>query len=190
MASYMKLLLHVCCGPCSTATITAWREDGAQVTGAFYNPNIHPFSEHERRREVLSGYAAEIELPLLGEPHYEVRAWLAMVRDHEEKGQRCRLCIGQRMDYTAKLAADNGFRVFSTTLLISPYQDHDIIREAGDRAATATGTEFLYRDLRSSYRESIAMSRAAGLYRQNYCGCIFSEEEAARERAAKRSGAK
>jgi hypothetical protein len=189
MASDMKLLLHICCAPCSTASINALREEGLGLTGAFYNPNIHPFSEHERRREALLTYAADTGLQLIGDPEYDVKVWLSIVRGEEEKGRRCRLCIGQRMEQTARLAADSGFKVFSTTLLISPYQDHDIIREAGSRAATAAGIEFLYRDLRPHYRQSIDISRAAGIYRQNYCGCIFSEEEAARERKAKKSGA-
>jgi predicted adenine nucleotide alpha hydrolase (AANH) superfamily ATPase len=190
MTEDIKLLLHICCGPCSTAAVAAWRADGADVTGTFFNPNIHPFAEHERRREVLERYAGDIGLPLLGEAEYDVRAWLVMVRGEEEKGRRCRLCIRQRLESTARLAAANGFAAFSTTLIISPYQDHDIIREAGDRAAAAAGTRFYYRDLRPSYRESISMSRASGLYRQAYCGCIFSEEEAARERAAGKSRAK
>lgn len=165
-------------------TVAAWREQGAAVTGVFFNPNIQPFSEHERRRESLQSYADAIGLPLAGEPEYDIRAWLEMVRGEEEKGKRCRLCIGQRLVYTARVAAAEGFPAFSTSLLVSPYQDHDIIREAGDLAAAATGTAFVYRDLRPRYRESVAMSRDAGLYRQNYCGCVFSEEEALRERAA------
>lgn len=182
----MKLLLHVCCAPCSTATVASWREEGFDLTGAFFNPNIHPFSEHERRRETLLGYSGDIGLPLIGEPEYDVRAWLAMVRGREEKGERCRLCIGQRLTRTAELAAAGGFGSFSTTLLVSPYQDHDIIREEGKHAAAAAGIGFLYRDLRPRYRDSVTLSRAAGLYRQNYCGCIFSEEEAARERRQRR----
>lgn len=181
----MKLLLHICCAPCSTATLAAWREAGADVTGAFYNPNIHPFAEHERRRVTLLDYAGAAGLPLLGEPEYDVKAWLAMVGDAVEKGRRCRLCISQRMRHVAGLAAGNGFSAFSTTLLVSPYQEHEIVREEGELAAAAAGVEFRYRDLRPRYRESVEMSRGAGLYRQNYCGCVFSEEEAARERAGR-----
>lgn len=183
----MKLLLHICCGPCSTASVASWRGEGFGVTGTFFNPNIHPFSEHERRRETLATYAADIGLPLVGEPIYDVRSWLAMVQGQEEKGERCRLCIRQRLRHTAALAAAGGFNTFSTTLLISPYQEHDLIRAEGEQAAADAGIGFRYRDLRPRYRESIEMSRKAGLYRQDYCGCVFSEEEAARERAARRS---
>lgn len=179
----LKLLLHICCAPCSTTTLAAWREAGADLAGAFYNPNIHPFVEHERRRVTLLAYAARVGMPLLGEPEYDVKAWRAMIGDALEKGHRCRLCIGQRLRHVAKLAASNGFAAFSTTLLVSPYQDQEIIRKEGELAAAANGVEFRFQDLRPRYRESVELSRAAGLYRQKYCGCSFSEEEAAMERA-------
>ncbi|RJQ45098.1 MAG: hypothetical protein C4534_05455 [Gaiellales bacterium] len=182
MAPDSKLLLHICCAPCSTAAVAAWRAEGFDLAGTFFNPNIHPFAEHERRRETLMAYSAGIGLPLAGEPEYDVKAWLEMVRGREEKGERCRLCIGQRLRRTAETAVKGGFGAFSTTLLISPWQEHDIIQEEGERAAAAAGVAFLYRDLRPRYRESVELSRAAGLYRQNFCGCVFSEEEAARER--------
>lgn len=182
MATDMKLLLHICCAPCSTATVAAWREAGYGLTGAYFNPNIQPFAEHEQRRETLLAYASASSLPLLGEAEYDIKAWLAMVRGNEGKGDRCRLCISQRMRYTAGLAVSSGFAAFSTTLLVSPYQEHEMVRAAGEQAAADAGIEFAYRDLRPRYRESVTLSREAGLYRQKYCGCIFSEEEAARQR--------
>ena len=182
----MRLLLHICCAPCSTATVEAWRLEGADITGAFFNPNIHPFSEHQRRYDTLLAYASRIELPLIGEPEYDVTEWLKSVSGNEQKGARCRICIGQRLRYTAGLAAAGGFDAFSTSLLISPWQEHEIIIEAAEAAATETGVEFAYRDLRSSYRRSVEMSREAELYRQKYCGCIYSEHEAALQRAQSR----
>ena len=183
----MKLLLHICCAPCSSAAVEAWRPEAAQVTGVFFNPNIHPFSEHQRRYETLLDYAGRIALPLTGEPYYDVTAWLRMVAGRDEKGVRCRPCISQRLLHTAELAAATGFDAFSTTLLISPYQEHEIIQEEGERAAAAAGTTFEYRDLRPLFRRSLELSRKAGLYRQNYCGCIYSEAEAAAERARRKS---
>lgn len=182
----MKLLLHICCAPCSTASVAAWRGDGYEVAGTFFNPNIQPFTEYERRREALTAYSCEIGLPLIGESGYDVRAWLEMVRGLEEKGRRCRLCVSQRLRRTAETAASQGFSAFSTTLLISPFQDHELVKEEGERAADDAGVPFLYRDLRPHFRESIEMSRSAGLYRQNYCGCVFSEEEASLERRLRR----
>lgn len=183
----MKMLLHICCAPCATATIDSWRLDGVDITGTFFNPNIHPFSEHEHRHHALLAYAGEIGLPLAGEPHYDVTAWLKQVAGNEEKGKRCRICISQRLLHTAVLAAEGDFEAFSTTLLISPYQEHEIIMEAGRRAEGMTGVEFVYRDLRPNYRRSREMSQEADLYRQKYCGCIFSEGEAALARRRKKS---
>lgn len=181
----MKLLLHICCAPCATATVDAWRADGAEVSGAYFNPNIHPFAEHERRLETLRQYAGGIGLPLLGEPEYNVAAWLRAVVGADEKPDRCRICFSQRLRYTARLAAAAGFDAFSTSLLISPWQEHEIIMEAGELAGAEAGVRFAYRDLRPEYRRSRELSQTAGLYRQKYCGCIYSEAEAARERAAR-----
>lgn len=178
----MNLLLHICCAPCSTATLEAWQLEGAAVTGTFFNPNIHPYSEHQRRYDTLITYAGKVGLELVGEPHYDVAAWLRQVAGNEEKGIRCRICIAGRLRRTAASAAAGGFDAFSTTLLVSPYQDHDIIIEEGENAASTAGVEFACRDLRPDYRRSVELSRAAGLYRQKYCGCIFSEQEAARDR--------
>ncbi|MBE0428880.1 MAG: epoxyqueuosine reductase QueH [Thermoleophilia bacterium] len=181
----MKLLLHICCAPCATATFDAWRALGTIPEGVFFNPNIHPFSEFQRRRDTLLAYASEIGLRLIGEPVYDVAGWLRMVAGNDEKGRRCRICISGRLRFTADLARSAGFEAFSTTLLISPWQEHEIIREEGEKAAAAAGVEFAYRDLRSEYGRSREMSREAGLYRQKYCGCIYSEAETALERRRK-----
>lgn len=178
----MKLLLHICCGPCSSATVEVWRQEGVEVTGTFFNPNIHPYNEHQRRYETLMEYASAIELPLIGEPHYNIKEWLKQVAGSEEHGVRCRICIAQRLRHTARLAAEGGFDAFSTTLSISRYQDHDLIIEEGRKAGEEFGVGFIYRDLTHHYHRSVELSREAGLFRQNYCGCIYSEEEAARER--------
>lgn len=182
----MKLLLHICCAPCSTASVEAWRLRGAEIAGSFFNPNIHPLIEHQRRYETLLRYAGEIGLPLTGEPSYDVTAWIKSVAGNEEQGKRCRICISQRLLHTATLAAQQGFSSFSTTLLISPFQEHEMIMEEGLRAEGLTGVEFAYRDLRPEYRKSRDMSQAADLYRQNYCGCIYSEAEAETARLLKR----
>jgi predicted adenine nucleotide alpha hydrolase (AANH) superfamily ATPase len=181
----MNLLLHICCAPCLTAVVDAWRLEGVDVSGTFFNPNIQPYSEHKQRYDTLLAYASKIQLPLIGEPGYNVTKWLRMVRDDDERPGRCRLCISQRLFYAAKLAAAAGFDAFSTTLLISPYQEHEIIMEEGQRAGAEAGVEFAYRDFRPQYRRSVELSRQAGLYRQKYCGCIYSEAEAALQRSRK-----
>ncbi len=182
----MNLLLHICCAPCSTATIEAWRLEAVELTGVFFNPNIHPFAEHQRRYDTLLAYASKTDLPLIGEPVYDVTAWLRQVHGQEEKGVRCRVCIAERLRHTAGLAAAAGFEAFSTTLLVSPWQEHEIIREEGERAAAEAGVEFRYRDLRPHYRHGVDLAIEAGLYRQKYCGCIFSEAEVAFAREKRR----
>lgn len=181
----MKMLLHICCAPCATATVESWRQEGAFLTGTYFNPNIHPFSEHRRRYETLLEYADKIGLPLTGEPLYDVAGWIKRVAGNEKKGKRCRLCISQRLLYTASLAKAGGFEAFSTTLLISPFQEHEIIIEEGLHAEAITGVGFAYRDLRPHFSRSREMSQAAGLYRQKYCGCIYSEAEAELDRSRK-----
>lgn len=156
------------------------------MDGTFFNPNIHPFSEHQRRYDTLLAYAGRIDLRLVGEPLYSVRDWLESVHGNEQRGDRCRICIGGRMRHTAELASAGGYDAFSTTLLVSPWQEHELIIKEGEAAAGLAGVEFAYRDLRPSYRRSVQMSKEAGLYRQNYCGCIYSEHEAALERAQRR----
>jgi len=182
----MKLLLHICCAPCSTAAVQAWRQEGADVTGTFFNPNIHPFTEHRHRYDTLLAYASKIDLPLAGEPMYDIVGWLRMVSGQERKGERCRLCIAHRMNHVAKLAADAGFDAFSTSLLVSPWQEHEIVIEEGKRAGETAGVEFAYRDFRPLYNQSIDISRSMGLYRQKYCGCIYSEAEAALDKTQRR----
>ncbi len=182
----MKLLLHICCAPCATASVESWQLEGVDVTGTFFNPNIQPYSEHQRRYDTLLAYASKLGLPLVGEPEYDVIDWLKQVTGKEEKGVRCRVCIAQRLRQTAALAAAGGFEAFSTSLLVSPWQEHEIVLEEGNAAASESGVEFAYRDLRPRYRRSIELSREAGLYRQRYCGCIYSEYEAAIERTHSR----
>ncbi len=186
----MKLLLHICCAPCSTAAVEAWRQEGVRVTGTFFNPNIHPFAEHSLRWQTLLSCAGAMGLPLMGGPEYDITGWLRRLKGGGQRPERCRICISQRLGHTARLAAGSGFGAFSTTLLVSPYQEHEIIREEGEKAAEAAGVRFAYRDLRARYRRSIELSREAGLYRQKYCGCIYSDAEAAagrRQRAGERA---
>ncbi len=153
------------------------------MAGTFFNPNIHPVSEYSRRHETLLAYAGKIGLPLVGGPGYDVAGWLRRIGGIDDRPDRCRICISQRLDRTARLAATFGFNAFSTSLLVSPYQEHEIVRAEGEKAAATAGIEFVYHDLRSRYRRSIELSREAGLYRQKYCGCIYSDAEAAAGRA-------
>jgi predicted adenine nucleotide alpha hydrolase (AANH) superfamily ATPase len=180
-----RLLLHVCCGPCSTYSIKRLREQGFDVTGFWYNPNIHPFAEHERRRECIQGYAREIGMAMMEWKDYEMPAYFRAVVGHEVSGERCALCYRLRLERTAEVAQQHGFNAFTTTLLISPYQQQALIRSIGEELAAPRGLEFYFENLRRGWSERGHMAREHHLYEQRYCGCIYSEYEAAERSAAK-----
>jgi predicted adenine nucleotide alpha hydrolase (AANH) superfamily ATPase len=175
----MKLLLHICCGPCASATIPWWRAKGAKLVGLFYNPNIHPLLEHRRRLTGAKEVASIAGLELVEDTAYDPVAWFASVAGDE--GSRCSRCIGLRLERAAHEAAAQGCEAFSTSLAISPWQDHAAIQAQGLMAGERHGVEFLYADLRSSYGESRRLSREWGIYRQKYCGCLVSEWERYRD---------
>lgn len=167
--------MHNCCAPCATGCLEHWRQPGLEVTAFWYNPNIHPFTEHQRRLETLQHYCAQTGLPLIVAEGYDLITYLRSVVGRES--ERCRHCFHLRLSMTAATAKQKGFRAFSTTLLISPYQDQKILKEVGDDVARKEGIEFLSEDLRNCYSQSRRISRNLDLYRQKYCGCVYSEWE-------------
>jgi predicted adenine nucleotide alpha hydrolase (AANH) superfamily ATPase len=171
------VLLHICCGPCSTYTIGRLREEGFQVTGFWYNPNIHPFSEHEERRASFEEHAEVVGLPFLWEDGYEMAEFLRLVVGSEARGKRCQLCYEMRLTRTARVAAREGFDAFTTTLLISPYQDQGLLREIGQKVAKEHEVEFYFENFRRGWSDRSRLTDEHGLYRQQYCGCIYSEWE-------------
>ena len=174
----MRLLLHTCCGPCASATIPLWTGRGVEVTGFFFNPNVHPLLEWRRRSTGAGDVAAQTGVEMIGDSAYDPAEWFERVALGGPAGEsRCRRCIGQRLARTAAEAAALGCDAFSTSLSISPYQDHDAIRDTGAEAAGRFDVEFLYEDLRPLHGESRRLSREWGIYRQKYCGCLISEWE-------------
>jgi hypothetical protein len=169
--------------------VPAWRERGLEPVGWFHNPNIQPAAEVERRLESLRRYgrAAGLELLVDERPRASVSwdAWLSGLADASPE-ERCATCLGLRLEAAAAAAARLGFARFSTSLSVSPWQRHDLIRAAGEAGAAAHAVDFVYLDLRESYRESYAESRRLELYRQPYCGCAASKWEAWQARAARR----
>ena len=152
------------------------REDGYNdITSLWYNINIHPYQEYKQRLDTLKQYAEMINLPLIVEDNYGVREFTRNVSSNIDG--RCAFCYESRLDFTAKFAKENGYDAFSTTLLVSPYQKHELVINIADSMAKKYGIEFLYQDFRPGFREGQAMAREAGLYMQKYCGCIFSEED-------------
>jgi hypothetical protein len=183
------LLLHACCGPCSTVSVPAWRSRGVEPVAWFENPNIQPAAELERRRESMLRYSRAVGLELvLPESKGEAQDWAAW-RDGlaaAAPDERCAACLGLRLDAAGAAARSLGFDRFSTTLTVSPYQRHDLIVRAGEDAAAAHGVDFGYLDARDRFRDSYAEGRRLELYRQPYCGCSASKWEAWHERRERR----
>jgi predicted adenine nucleotide alpha hydrolase (AANH) superfamily ATPase len=155
--------------------VASLREEGIEPALFWYNPNIHPFTEYRSRRDALIDYAGQIGASLVQRDEYGLRAFLAAVGP--DGADRCAHCYRVRLEETARRAAAHGYDSFSTTLLISPYQDHEALRTVAEAAAARHGAAFLYRDFRPLFRAGQQAARELGLYRQKYCGCIFSEEE-------------
>ncbi len=176
----MRLLLHICCAPCSIACIDTLQSEGIDLTGFWYNPNIHPYTEYRQRLNTLTDYAASLGLSLIRGGSYDLRGFLTAVGGAYDR--RCGVCYRLRMEETARFAAENGYDGFSTTLLISPYQNHELLKKTAEEAAEKYGTSFVYRDFRPRFREGQDRARELGLYMQKYCGCIFSEEERYRKK--------
>jgi hypothetical protein len=171
----LKLLLHVCCAPCSVMCVQTLRGAGVDVTGFWYNPNIHPFTEYKARMDALASYAASIALPMVWVDEYGLRPFVA--RALADPANRCAGCYEERLRKTAVAAREGGYDAFSTTLLISPYQQHERLREVAGRIAAEVGIPFHYVDFRPLFRAGRQIARELPLYMQKYCGCIFSEEE-------------
>jgi predicted adenine nucleotide alpha hydrolase (AANH) superfamily ATPase len=176
-----RLLLHVCCAPCAAYPVPALRAQGAQVTGFFFNPNIRPEDERARRLEALERYAPALGLEFVVSDAPAQDVWSASSAGGE-RTERCRRCYDVRLRQAAREARRGGFDAFSTTLLYSIHQKHELVRAVAEDVARAEGVAFLYRDLREGWALGGRAYRESGLYRQRYCGCLLS----ARERDAQR----
>ena len=171
----MRLLMHICCAPCSIMCIDTLRAEEIEPTGFFYNPNIHPVTEYRMRKNTLTRYAGDVHLKLIVENEYGLRRFVANTIGNVN--DRCEYCYTVRLAETAKYAKENGYDAFTSTLFISPYQKHELLRRTAEKVQEEYGVEFLYRDFRPRFREGQEKAKELGLYRQKYCGCIFSEEE-------------
>ena len=172
----MKLLMHTCCAPCSVYCIESLRNEGIEPTLYWYNPNIHPFTEYKARRDTLKQYAEDINVTAIFEEDYGLDEFCKNVID--DLGNRCvNYCYKVRLEQTAKYAKENGYDAITTTLFVSPYQNHEALKEICAQICEKYGLEFVYRDFRVGFREGQNKARELGLYMQKYCGCIFSEED-------------
>ncbi len=169
----MHILVHICCAPCFTYPHKRLLEEGHEVTGLFYNPNIHPYTEYKSRLASLEKYA-EMKATKVIYKNYDMENYL---RGAVVACDRCGFCYNYRLAEVARTARQMGYDAFTTTLLISPYQKHETLAKIGKKIGDEYGVEFYYEDFREGYRESRGLARTFGLYMQKYCGCIFSEKE-------------
>ena len=170
-----KILLHSCCAPCSVYCIDSLRAEGLEPASLWFNPNIHPYQEYKARRDTLLAYGESIGVTVNVLEDYGLREFVKSVADDID--HRCAHCYTIRLGTAAKYASEHGFEAFTSSLLISPYQNHELLKAVGEQMGKQYGVEFLYRDFRPGFREGQAKARELGLYMQKYCGCIFSEEE-------------
>ncbi len=175
----MEVLLHICCAPCAIEVIRELKDTGFdKITGLSYNPNIHPLDEFKRREDCLKGYIPqehpEIKVYYID---YNPRDYFNSIAGEIEAPQRCFSCWKLRLERTARFARENNISAFTSTLLVSPYQSQEKLKEIGVDAALKYGVEFIYRNFRKFYSQGNKKSKELGLYRQNYCGCLFSELE-------------
>lgn len=171
----MKILLHTCCGPCSIYPVQVLRQMDMDVMGFFYRHNIHPYTECIKREDTLKAYADSIHLKMIYQQDYEMEKFIQSVVFREK--DRCRYCYHDRLNATALVAKKGKFDGFSTTLLYSRFQNHDLIHETGMALAKQYGLKFFYHDFREGWKQGIEESKSLGMYRQQYCGCIYSEKE-------------
>ncbi len=171
----MRVLLHVCCGPCAIVPLGGLAAEGHEVDAAFVNPNVHPYLEFVRRRDAAREVALAHGVDIVHEDGYGLREFLRATAGRED--DRCPVCYRMRLGRVAELAKEGGYDAFTTTMLVSTYQDHGEIRRAGEEAAAEHGVRFIYRDCRPKVMEGVRASKEMGVYRQQYCGCVFSEHE-------------
>ncbi len=166
-----KMLLHLCCGPCGEYPVELLKSfEQYDITLFFYNPNIHPETEWYRRLEGAMRLAELRKLPILVEEECDPRSWCSYGRSPE----RCAFCYEYRLRRVAEYAKENDFDIFTTSLLVSPYQKHDLIHASGHKNAARFGVEYMAADFTEGFRKGQQMAREDGLYRQKYCGCAIS----------------
>ncbi|NLU51956.1 MAG: epoxyqueuosine reductase QueH [Clostridiaceae bacterium] len=172
----MKLLLHICCAPCAVAVVDNLKQNqDIELSGFFYNPNIHPYEEFQKRKQSVAAMAEDYGIPMDYYDEFALEYWKNSLKG--DKASRCRVCYAKRMDETAKLAREKGFDAFTSSLLISPYQDHELIKSLGEQMAQKYGIQFYYQDFRELFRKSQNMARGKGYYMQKFCGCMYSYDE-------------
>jgi len=171
----LRLLLHTCCAPCAVHPILEAKKENFAATGFYYNPNIHPPSEYERRKKETENFFSSENTPLILSG-YDTHEFFKKVGSGVASS-RCPECWRARLEKSVSFAKENGFDAFTTTLLGSPYQDHGAIKEICARISKEKGVAFFYNDYRRGFTGAHRIARQKGMYCQNYCGCVFSMTE-------------
>jgi predicted adenine nucleotide alpha hydrolase (AANH) superfamily ATPase len=176
-----KMLLHVCCANCALHPYETLKNNFG-ITLYFFNPNIQPDEEYSKRLLYAKKAAENYGLTLI-DAQCDKNNWLEITnqyRDNPEGGQRCEVCINMRLEKTAAFAADNGYDIFATTLSVSPHKNSKTINNAGKMLSEKYGIEFFDADFKKQdgFKRTMQFSRELDLYRQNYCGCIYSIRDA------------
>lgn len=174
----MKIVLHICCGVCAAGVVERLTSEGHQVLGLFYNPNIHPLEEYQKRLDVARKVAKELSFPLVEAP-YTPEVWLQETNglENEPEGRkRCPVCFRLRLKQTYLYVKEQGWAAFATTLTVSPHKSAEVVNRVGREVG---GDRFLARDFKkqAGFQRSMEMAKKWALYRQNYCGCIYSQRE-------------
>ena len=171
----MKILLHACCGPCSCYPVERLREEDHQFDILYFNPNIHPYKEFKHRMTTLMEFCQKQQIKLIVNKTYDLEECVRGML--QEPTIRCAFCYRMRLRYAAQYAKEHGYDAFSTTLLVSIYQKHELIKRIAEEAAEEFAIPFYYEDFRTGYDRGVELSLALELYRQPYCGCVFSERD-------------
>ncbi len=177
--------MHICCSNCAIYPITVVKHSGIDVKCLWFNPNIHPYTEYKNRLESVKRLQVLWDLDVTYIDCYGLREFLRNTVCNE--GKRCEYCYTVRLEEAAKRAKEINADAFSTTLLVSPYQNFDIILNIGRVMQERYDIEFYARDFRIGFKECRMLSKELGLYRQRYCGCIYSEMERYLKSADKKS---
>ncbi|MFH0918556.1 MAG: epoxyqueuosine reductase QueH [Candidatus Omnitrophota bacterium] len=172
----MDILLHICCGPCLIYPFSRLKEQGFKIRGFYYNPNLYPLTEYHRRVEGLKILSQEFSLDVEYPQHQESDFLQAIgtLENLLEQSRRCASCWSLRLCKTASWAKKNGCAAFSTTLLVSPYQDHQRLKQLGYQIGQQVGIDFYYEDFRPGFKQAQIEAKNKGIYRQKYCGCKYS----------------
>ena len=173
----MRVLLHICCAPCACYPLKLLKNKGYEVIGLWYNPNIHPLTEYAKRLSAVRKLEKLESIKIIYFDSYSLKDWLRKVVFREEKPVRCQICYADRLEFTASIAKKGKFDAFTSTLFYSKFQSRELMVPIAETAAKKYGVQFLNVDFREGWKEGIDISKSYKLYRQQYCGCIYSEAE-------------